>query len=99
MSSNSDPMFEQYADMDFEDAKPVSQIPALAKLQAEHGKKTRVTIRIDSDTLAVFKAKAAMCNGNYQTMMNEALRQFAHGLTLSDMVRETIKTELHKGTA
>jgi len=37
-----------------------------------------------------------MSGGSYQTLMNEALKQFAHGLTLSDMVRETIKQELHK---
>ena len=28
--------------------------------------------------------------------MNEALRQFAQGLTLADVVRETIKQELHR---
>ncbi len=36
-----------------------------------------------------------MSNGNYQTLMNEALRQFAQGMTLSDVVRETICQELH----
>lgn len=35
MNNNSDPMFDRYADMDFSDAKPVSDVPALAKLQAE----------------------------------------------------------------
>jgi hypothetical protein len=29
--------------------------------------------------------------------MNEALKQFAQGLTLADVVRETIKQELHQG--
>jgi len=28
--------------------------------------------------------------------MNEALRQFAQGLTLADVVRETIRKELHQ---
>lgn len=46
-------------------------------------------------TLAVFKARAEMTGGNYQTLMNEALGQFAQGLTLSDVVRETIRQELH----
>lgn len=96
MNNNSDPMYERYADMDFTDAKPVSQVPALAKLQAEHGNKTRITMRVDSETLAIFKARAEMCGGSYQTLMNEALKQFAHGLTLADMVRDTIKQELHK---
>ncbi|MBA4260314.1 MAG: hypothetical protein C0446_14220 [Chitinophaga sp.] len=96
MSNNSDPLFDRYADMDFSDAKPISEIPALAKLQAEHGGKSRITMRVDNDTLAIFKARAEMSGGNYQTLMNEALRQFAQGLTLADVVRETIRKELHQ---
>ena len=94
MSNNSDPMFDRYADMDFTDAKPVNQMPALAKLQAEHGGKSRITIRVDNATLAVFKARAEMTGGNYQTLMNEALGQVAQGQTLADVVRETIRQEL-----
>jgi hypothetical protein len=37
-----------------------------------------------------------MSGGNYQTLMNEALKQFAQGLTLADVIRETIKQELHR---
>lgn len=96
MNNNFDPDYACYADYDFGDAKPVNQIPALTQLQAEHGHKSRITIRIDSETLAIFKARAELAGGSYQTLMNEALKQFAHGLTLSDMVRETIKQELHK---
>ena len=95
MSNNSDPMFDRYADLDFSDAKPVREVPALARLQAERGGKSRITMRVDNDTLAIFKARAEMCGGNYQTLMNEALRQFAQGLTLADVVRETLRKELH----
>jgi len=97
MSNNSDPLFDRYADMDFSDAKPVPEIPALARLQAEQGGKSRITMRVDNDTLAIFKAKAEMAGGSYQTLMNDALRQFAHGLTLADIVRETIRKELQQG--
>lgn len=48
-------MYERYTDMDFADAKPVSQVPALAKLQAQHGNKMRITMRVDSETLAILK--------------------------------------------
>ena len=96
MSNNSDPLFDRYAEMDFSDAKPVAEVPALAKLQAEHGGKSRITMRVDNDTLAIFKARAEMSGGNYQTLMNEALRQFAQGITLADVVRETIRNELHQ---
>lgn len=63
MSNNSDPLFDRYADMDFSDAKPVSEIPALAQLQAEHGGKSRITMRVDNETLAIFKARAEMSGG------------------------------------
>jgi len=95
MNNNSDPVFNQYADMDFKDAKPVSVVPALAALQAAQGGKSRITMRVDSDTLAVFKARAEMTGGNYQTLMNEALQQFAQGRRLADVIRETIRQELH----
>ena len=36
------------------------------------------------------KARAEMIGGNYQTLMNDALKQFAQGLKLSDVVREAI---------
>jgi uncharacterized protein (DUF4415 family) len=87
-------MFKQYADMDFTDAKPVAEVPALARLQALHGGKSRITMRVDTATLAIFKARAEMTGGNYQTLINEALRQFALGQTLAEVVRETIRQEL-----
>lgn len=96
MNSNSDPLFNQYAEMDFSEAKSVTQIPALAKLQAEQGGKSRITMRIDNETLAIFKARAEITGGSYQTLMNEALKQFAQGLTLATIVRDTIRQELHQ---
>jgi uncharacterized protein (DUF4415 family) len=97
MNANSDPDYARYADLDFEEAKPASDIPALAQLQAEQGGKSRITIRVDNATLSVFKARAEMTGGNYQTLMNEALRQVALGHTLAGVVRETIRAELRGG--
>lgn len=96
MNNNSDPLFEQYAELDFAKAKPVADVPALVKLQADHGGKSRITMRVDNATLAVFKTRAEITGGNYQTLMNEALRQFAQGQTLADVVRQTIREELHQ---
>ncbi|MFI3190175.1 hypothetical protein BCS42_16170 [Crenothrix sp. D3] len=81
---------------DFSHAKRAHEVPHLAQLQAEHSGKARITMRVDNDTLAIFKARAELSGGNYQTLMNEALKQFAQGLTLADIVRETIKQELHR---
>lgn len=90
MKANSDKMYDKYKDHDFSDAKPVSETPHLAKLQVETGGKSRITMRVDNDVLATFKARAEMIGGNYQTLMNDALKQFAQGLKLTDVVREAI---------
>ncbi|MDP2809510.1 MAG: BrnA antitoxin family protein [Rhodocyclaceae bacterium] len=95
MSNNSNPLFDRYADMDFGDAKPVTSVPALARLQAGRGGKSRITMRLDNDVLAVFKARAEMTDGNYQTLINQALRDAAQGMTLIEAVRQTIRQELH----
>lgn len=47
-------VFNQYADMDFTDAICPSEIPALSLLQAEHGGKSRITLRVDSGILAFY---------------------------------------------
>jgi predicted DNA binding CopG/RHH family protein len=94
MNNNSDPVFKQYAEMDFSSAKRVKDVPALAKLQAAQGGKSRITMRVDNATLAVFKVQAEMTGGSYQTLMNQALAEFAQGRRLVDVVRETIKQEL-----
>ncbi len=80
---------------DFSRAKRAANVPHLAKLQAEMVGKTRITMRVDNTVLAAFKARAEISGGSYQTMMNEALRQYALGLSLVDVVRETIREEMH----
>ena len=52
-------------------------------------------MRLDNEVLAIFKARAEMTGGNYQTLINNALKQFAAGQTLAEVVRETIRQELH----
>jgi uncharacterized protein (DUF4415 family) len=39
--------------------------------------KARITIRVDKDTLNLFKIRAEMMGGNYQTLMNEVLKKYA----------------------
>jgi uncharacterized protein (DUF4415 family) len=80
---------------DFSRAKRAKDVPHLTKLQAEMVGKTRITMRVDNTVLAAFKARAETSGGSYQTMMNEALRQYAMGLSLIDVVRETIREEMH----
>jgi len=96
MKNSFDKTYAKYKDYDFADAKPVAATPHLVKLQASAGKKARITMRVDSNVLAVFKTRAEMAGGSYQTLMNEALKQFAHGLNLSDVVRDAVRETLDK---
>jgi uncharacterized protein (DUF4415 family) len=61
--------------------------------------KTRITIRIDDDVLNWFRRQVhARGGGNYQTMMNNALREFIqqHKESLEEIVRRLVKEEIKK---
>jgi uncharacterized protein (DUF4415 family) len=52
--------------------------------------KTRITIRLDRDILAWFRAQVhAAGGGNYQTLINEALREYVQ--TKDQMLEETLR--------
>ena len=56
------------AEYDFSQAKRGSVIPQIGK--------TRITIYIDDDVLETFRKRGDAAGKGYQTMMNEALRQY-----------------------
>lgn len=63
--------------------------------------KTRITIRVDDDILEWFRAQVhAAGGGNYQTLMNDALREFIghRSRFLEDTIRRVVRQELHRGT-
>ena len=61
--------------------------------------KTRITIRIDSDLLDWFRNQVdAAGGGNYQTLMNQALRTYVEqrGNALEDTLRRVVREELQR---
>ncbi len=75
---------------DFSEAKrePVLAVPR---------GKTRITIRLDDDILQWFKAQVhAAGGGNYQTLINTALREYIDRRRepLEDTLRRVIREEL-----
>ena len=59
--------------------------------------KTRITIRIDDDLLDWFRAQVeANGGGNYQTLMNRALREFVKHQEepLEDTLRRVLREEM-----
>ena len=61
-----------------------------------HGK-TRITIRIDDDVLEWFRTEVhAAGGGNYQTLINYALREYVQDRKqpLEDILRRVVREEL-----
>ncbi len=59
--------------------------------------KVRITIRLDADIINHFKAQVNNAGGgNYQTLINEALREHiqAHNESLEIILRKIIRDEL-----
>lgn len=59
--------------------------------------KTRITIRIDDDVLAWFKEQVEQSGGgNYQTLMNAALREYIQRSDepLEEILRRVLREEL-----
>lgn len=69
-----------------------------AVVRPEPGK-TRITIRLDNDILDWFRDQAnAAGGGNYQTMINDALREYVKHRTepLERTLRRVIREELKR---
>ncbi len=61
--------------------------------------KTRITIRLDDEVLAWFRVQAhSVGGGNYQTMINEALRQHIQQSRepLEETLRRVVREELER---
>ena len=87
------------ADIDTEDIPEVVYEPARAKRGALNPlppTKDRITIRLDKDILAWFKQRVhERGGGNYQTLINEALREYIQGHgTLEATLRLVMREEL-----
>lgn len=86
------------ADYDFSKGKRGAVIPQKGK--------TRISIFIDNAVLDAFRAKAEKAGTGYQTMMNEALRQYVGAAErpvtesrLRQILREEVPTPVSRATA
>jgi uncharacterized protein (DUF4415 family) len=91
-----DEIYDDYKDIDFSNAIPIREIPALAKLQDERAAKagkTLISIRIDNDVLAGVKAKAKAAGRGYQSLINEAIRKGLLEDQIKDALREVLRED------
>ena len=61
--------------------------------------KTRITIHLDDDVIDAFRAKAEESRRGYQTLINEALREYLASASKpvdSETLRRILREELHK---
>jgi uncharacterized protein (DUF4415 family) len=59
--------------------------------------KERITIRLDADILEWFRRQVDIQGGgNYQTMINQALREYIMGqqIPIEDLIRRVVREEL-----
>ena len=57
--------------------------------------KTRITIRLDNDVIEHFQAAVDRAGGgNYQTLFNNALREYIRGARLEAVVRRAVREEV-----
>lgn len=80
---------------DFSKGKRGAVVPLPAR-------KTRITIRLDNDILAWFReAVTANEGGNYQTLINEVLREYVQGQKepLEEVLRRVVREELESLSA
>ena len=79
------------ANYDFSKARRGAVIPTL-------GNKIRITIRLDKEVIVWFKNQVeAMGGGNYQTLLNDALREYIKHREepLEKILRRVVRQELH----
>lgn len=82
------------ANYDFSKARRGAVLPT-------SGNKTRITIRLDRDIVEWFKSKAdTQGGGNYQTMLNDALRAYTEhqDASLEKLLRKVVREELKKAS-
>lgn len=60
--------------------------------------KTRITIRLDTEILEWFRQQVHAAGGNYQTLINDALREHVEGRrhTLEQTLRRVVREELSR---
>jgi uncharacterized protein (DUF4415 family) len=57
--------------------------------------KTRVTIRLDNDVIEYFQDVVDRAGGgNYQTLINDALKEYIRGTRLEKIVRQAVREEV-----
>ena len=57
--------------------------------------KTRITIRLDNDIVEHFLAIVDRAGGgNYQSLINDALREYIQGARLETVVRQAVRKEV-----
>jgi uncharacterized protein (DUF4415 family) len=64
-------------------------------IEAPPAGKTRITIRLDDEIVAWFRHQAEQAGGgNYQTAINQALREHIERQSLEDLLRRVVREEL-----
>jgi|UPI0003702DAA uncharacterized protein (DUF4415 family) len=59
--------------------------------------KQKITIRLDADIIEHFKQQVEEAGGgNYQTAINDTLREHIQGLAIGEMLKQVVKQAIHE---
>ena len=61
--------------------------------------KTRITIMLDTDIVAAFRARASDTGRGYQTAINQALREYLANDELETTLRRVVREELRHASS
>jgi uncharacterized protein (DUF4415 family) len=89
-------VYEKYKDADFAKAKRATTVSFLNRLRTE---KSRITILIDAPVLTEFRKRGEAQGMGYQTLINDALREYLGihtelNANIRKLVRQEVKTVL-----
>ena len=89
-------VYEKYKDVDFAKAKRAISLPLLNRLRTE---KSRITILNDTPVLTEFRARGEVQGMGYQTLINDALRDYLGiqpelNADIRKLVRQDVKAVL-----
>lgn len=80
---------------DFSDAKRAKDVPHLNRLRSDAKGKSRITIMLDNEVLEDFKRRSEVEGTGYQTLINQALREFLGSRPVDEAtLRKVLREEL-----
>ncbi len=96
-TNRNEPDYQSYTRDILPDLTGATRGPVARQERHRGVRKQPITIRIDTDVVDAFKALTKRTDGRgYQTLINQALREWLQQRELRELIRETVREELRR---